>query len=317
MLTGMANAEEQKSGTTAAHATSIGLIAVLLWSLMTALMRIVADSFGITLGPALVYTLGSVWLMIVHRAGSLHRYPWKYVLVGGTLFVFYETSMALSIGLAATAAQSVEVSLINYLWPTMMVLLVAVLARPRRSGAVWRVLPGAILSTAGVVLAVGGNSHLDVDAVMGHIASNPLPYALVFAGALAWSVYAVITPLLAKGVDGTTVFFPAVAVFMWTFHFASGEGLPASMPSLGAWLSVIMAAMGIAGGYACWGYGILHGNLATLAAASYATPVLSVAASALILRLDLSLPFWCGAILVAGGSMLNQRMRARHLTDTT
>ena len=76
------------------------------------------------------------------------------------------------------------------------------------------------------------------------------------------------------GVDGTSVFFPCVAVALWIIHFASGQGWPAEPPSLVAWLFVFIAAAAIGGGYACWGYGILHGSMERLAIASYATPVL-------------------------------------------
>lgn len=289
------------------RATAVGLLAILLWSLMVALVRIVTDAFGATLGTAMVYTTGVVLLMIFHRPAPLKAYPKRYLLIGGALFVFYETAISLSIGLASTATQSVEVSLVNYLWPTMMVLLAAALAKPRAKGAVWRVLPGAVVATCGVVLSVGGNSGLDWQVAAANVASNPLPYLLAFAGAFAWAVYAVITPVLSEGQDGTSVFFPCVAVVLWVIHFASGEGMPDVMPQVGAWLAVPAAAAVIAGGYACWGYGILHGSLSKLAVASYATPLLSVAASALLLGLSLSLPFWCGAVLVVAGSLLNWR----------
>ena len=59
------------------------------------------------------------------------------------------------------------------------------------------------------------------------------------------------------------------------------------------------------------GYGILHGSMERLAIASYATPVLSTGASAVLLGLALSLPFWCGALLVAVGSVLNYLVSAR------
>ena len=285
--------------------TAVGFMAIILWGLMMALVRVVSTSFGATLGPALIYTCGKVLLLIFHRPAPIGKYPKRYLLVGGLLFVFYESSIALSIGLATTDAQSVEVSLVNYLWPTLMVLLAAALAKPRVPGAVWRAIPGAAVATAGVVLAVGGNSGLDWHAAAGHIIANPLPYALTFAGAIAWSVYAVITPDLSEGFDGTSVFFPGVAVALWIIHFTSGDGWPTTMPPAHAWLMVVLTAATIAGGYACWGYGILHGSMHTLAVASYATPVLSVGSSAIILGVSLSLPFWCGALLVVFGSVLN------------
>lgn len=285
------------------RATSVGMMAIVLWSMMIGLVRVVSNSFGATLGSALIYTCGAIGLFIFHRPAPLRDYPRRYLLIGGALFVFYEAAVSLAVGLASSSASSVEVSLVNYLWPTMMVLLTAAVSHRRY--AVWFALPGAIVATAGVVLAVGGNNGLDWHAALQHVVGNPLPYALAFAGAFAWSVYAVFTPALAKGMDGTSVFFPCVAVMLWIVHFVSGEGWPSAMPGPLAWLAVVACAAVIAGGYACWGYGILHGSMEKLAIASYATPLLSVMMSALLLGLSLSLPFWCGAVLVAAGSILN------------
>ena len=230
----MANGAQNASGTPApaashscghvvsARATTIGLMAILLWSFMAGTVRIVSENFGATLGSALIYTVGGILLLMFRRPAPIREFPKKYLIIGGLLFVFYESSISLSLGLASTDASSVEVSLVNYLWPTMMVLLSAGVSH--RKHAVVKVLPGAIVATAGVVLAVGGNSGLDWHAAVQHIAANPLPYALAFVGALAWSVYAVFTPAMSHGVDGTSLFFPCVAVALWIIHFASWQG---------------------------------------------------------------------------------------------
>ena len=105
-----------------ARATTIGLMAILLWSVMAAAVRIVAEDFGATLGSALIYTVGGVLLLVFRRPAPIREFPRPYLIVGGLLFVFYESSISLSLGLAPTAEASVEVSLVNYLWPTMMAL---------------------------------------------------------------------------------------------------------------------------------------------------------------------------------------------------
>lgn len=165
--------------------TIIGLCAIVLWGFMAGLVRLVADAFGATLGSALIYTVGGMMLMIVRRPASIRKAPRKYLIIGGAMFIAYEASISLSIGLASTAAQSVEVSLVNYLWPTLLVLMTAAVSHKR--GAVWKALPGAIVATIGVAMAVGGES-LDVHEAMRNIASNPLPYALALAGAFIWAV---------------------------------------------------------------------------------------------------------------------------------
>lgn len=184
-------------------ATLIGLFAIVLWGFMAGLVRLVSESFGATLGSALVYTVGGVMLFIVRRPKPIREAPRKYLIAGGLMFIAYEASISLSIGLATTNAQSVEVSLVNYLWPTLLVLMTAAVSHKR--GAVAKAIPGAVIATIGVAMAVGGES-LDMQEAVHNIASNPLPYVLAFVGAFIWAIYATFTPSLSGGYDGTTDF---------------------------------------------------------------------------------------------------------------
>lgn len=282
--------------------TVVGLSAILLWGFMAGLVRIVADNFGATLGSALIYTVGGVLLLVARRPAPIGKYPHKYLLVGGVMFVLYEASISLAIGLASTSAQSLEVSLVNYLWPTLLVLMTAAFSHKR--GAVWRALPGAVIATIGVGLAVGGED-LDVNVALQNIVSNPLPYLMAFVGAFIWASYATVTPSMSNGYDGTTIFFCCVAVTLWIIHFVSRQGLPAQAPSVWGFVAVFACALSIAGGYACWGYGMLHGNMETLALGSYATPILSTASGTVLLGVALGMPFWVGVMLVVTGSLIN------------
>ncbi|MEE1294372.1 MAG: aromatic amino acid DMT transporter YddG [Bifidobacterium merycicum] len=279
----------------------IGLCAILLWGFMAGLVRIVANDFGATLGSALIYTVGGAMLLIVRKPAPIRRYPRRYLLVGGLMFVFYEASISLAIGLAFTSAQSIEVSLINYLWPSLLVLMTA--AFSRRKGAVWRALPGVIIVTIGIALAVGGD-RLDINGALANIA-NPLPYLLALLGAFVWSLYATVAPAMSGGYDGTAIFICFVAVTLWIIHFASVQGVPDRMPSFWGFVAVVACAISIAGGYACWGYGMLHGDMEVLSLGSYATPVLSTASSMVLLGVALGASFWIGVALVVGGTLVN------------
>lgn len=283
-------------------ATLIGLFAIVLWGFMAGLVRLVSESFGATLGSALIYTVGGVMLFIVRRPKPIREAPCKYLIAGGLMFIAYEASISLSIGLATTNAQSVEVSLVNYLWPTLLVLMTAAVSHKR--GAVAKAIPGAVIATIGVAMAVGGES-LDMQEAVHNIASNPLPYVLAFVGAFIWAIYATFTPSLSGGYDGTTIFFCCVAVVLWTIHFVSGDGLPDTAPGIGGYAALIACAASISGGYACWGYGMLHGSMETLAIGSYATPLFSTASSTLLLGVALGMPFWIGVVLVVAGSLIN------------
>ena len=297
------NAYSPLKGHAIAHSgTVIGLLAIVLWGFMAGLVRLVSESFGATLGSALIYTVGGILLLVVRKPTPIRRAPRKYLIICGIMFVAYEASISLSIGLASTAAQSVEVSLVNYLWPTLLVLMTAAVSHKR--GAVWKALPGAIVATIGVAMAVGGES-LNVHEALRNISSNPLPYALAFAGAFIWAIYATVTPKMSDGYDGTTIFFCCVAVVLWLIHFTSGEGLPATAPGIGGYVALAACAASIAGGYACWGYGMLHGSMETLAIGSYATPLFSTASSTVLLGVALGASFWIGVALVLGGTLVN------------
>lgn len=297
------NAYSPLKGHAIAHSgTVIGLLAIVLWGFMAGLVRLVSESFGVTLGSALIYTVGGILLLVVRKPTPIRRAPRKYLIICGIMFVAYEASISLSIGLASTAAQSVEVSLVNYLWPTLLVLMTAAVSHKR--DAVWKALPGAIVATIGVAMAVGGES-LNVHEALRNISSNPLPYALAFAGAFIWAIYATVTPKMSDGYDGTTIFFCCVAVVLWLIHFTSGEGLPATAPGIGGYVALAACAASIAGGYACWGYGMLHGSMETLAIGSYATPLFSTASSTVLLGVALGASFWIGVALVVGGTLVN------------
>ena len=110
-------------GRTRRRATAVGFLAVLFWSLLIGFMRLVTQSFGSLLGVALIYTLVVAFMWIVRRPAPLATYSPRYLLIAGFLFVATEVLTSQAVGLAATPAQAIEVSIVNYLWPTFIVVL--------------------------------------------------------------------------------------------------------------------------------------------------------------------------------------------------
>ena len=273
------------------RATMVGFLALVFWSMMFGFVRLTSQGFGVLLGGALIYTLGAISLFIVLRPSRPNAYSLKYLLVSGGLFVFYELSM------------------VNYLWPSLTVLLNSTVMRGARGFA--RALPGAAVATVGVMLAIGGDAGLDAGVVAADISSNPLPFALTLAAALAWASYSVVTPRITNGKDATPYFMIGVAAVFWVMFATSGAPVPQSMPSVGSILALLAAMGSIAAGYACWNHGLLFGNASRMALASYAAPFLSVVASSIILGLALPGLFWAGVAFVVAGSLLNLLMGKR------
>ncbi|WP_348693113.1 aromatic amino acid DMT transporter YddG [Duganella fentianensis] len=281
------------------RATLIGLVAVVLWSSLVALIRSVSSHFGATGGAALMYSVASLFLLLTVgwvRPGDMPR---RYLLWGSVLFVSYELCFALSIGYADTAHQAIEVGMVNYLWPTLTIV-AAILFNRQRSN--WLILPGFVLSIIGICWVLGGAQGFDPAAMLANVQANPLSYVLALAGALIWAAYCTVTARMAAGKNGVTLFFILVSLSLWVkYLLLGGEPMHVSGSAI-AYLLLAAAAMGF--GYGAWNIGILHGNVTILAGASYFIPVLSAALSAWLLQAPLSLAFWQGAAMVSGGATL-------------
>lgn len=272
---------------------------------MVGLLRLTTNAFGAQLGTALVYTLGATLLFAVHRPAPLREIPRAYLAAGGGLFVSYEAIFALAIGLASTESQTIEVSMLNYLWPTLTVVFWAIAQRRPGAGiaSVFAIAPGAVLATVGVALTVGGEEILRSGGLFGEVASNPLPYALAFTAAILWGLYNNVGPALSNGRDATAYFFAAIAIVLWIVFLASGAPMPAHAPDIAQIFPLLATAAAVATGYALWGHGIMRGSMRVLSIASYFAPVLSSAASSILLATMPSPVFWIGAACVAAGSI--------------
>ena len=280
----------------------MGIAGILCWSLMIGLLRATMNAFGSELGGALVYTVGAVLLFLVSRPTPLRRLSRKFLLASGAFFVSYEVLLALAVGLAASPAQTLEVSMLNYLWPTFTVLLWALFGEDERGASFLRVLPGAVVATIGVALAVGGQDLLARGSAFAEFFVNPAPYVLTGIAALLWGLYNTVTPKMSDGGNAIAYFFMAVAIALWAVFFAKGAPLPASFEPADL-VPLIATAAAVAAGYALWGHAIVRGDMRVLSISSYATPVLSTVATTVILAAAPGPVFWVGAALVVIGSI--------------
>lgn len=280
-------------------ATLSGLLAILLWGTVVGLIRGVSENFGPIGGAALIYTVGSILLVLLLGFPKLRSFPRSYLLVGSILFVAYEICLSLSLGFAANRGQAIELGIINYLWPCFTVIL-AMLINGQRAGVL--VVPGILLSVCGIVWVVGGSGGLSLERTASNILSNPLSYGLAFSGAIIWAVYCNVTKRFADGKNGVALFFMLTAAVLWAKYLLSAEPPLAFTASATIELCVTGGAM--AAGYAFWNVGILRGNLTLLATASYFTPVFSAVFAAVWLSTPLTTSFWQGVAMVTAGSLL-------------
>ncbi|EID4380410.1 aromatic amino acid DMT transporter YddG [Vibrio parahaemolyticus] len=279
--------------------TLYGCIAILSWSCLLGIGRLVTESLGPVGGAAMLYSLSSIFLLIVVGIPKLSYFSSKYLIVGGAMFVCYEIFLALALGYSNSRAQAIEVSIVNYLWPALTVLF-AVLGSNKKPN--WLLYPAVTLAFIGVAWTVSGDNGLSLTQIISNVSSNPLVYFMAFTGAVIWAVYCNLTQRQQSKHNAITLFFIATAVSLWVkYAFADEPTMTFSWSALGY---LFASAALMAGGYGLWNIAIVGGNMVFLATLSYFTPIFSALFSSLILGVTLSNSFWQGVVMVTVGSLL-------------
>lgn len=285
---------------TVSRATLIGLVAILLWSTTVGLLRSVSEAFGATGGAALIYTTTACLLCLSRGLPRPGAMPAIYLWLGGVLFVGYEICLALAIGLASDRSQSLELGMINYLWPCLTIVLAIPFNQQRFRVWLW---PGLLLSLLGIVWVMKGSGSGSPALLWQNMLRNPVAYALAFIAALTWALYNNLTRRFARGSNGVTLFFILTALVLWLKYAFSDHTAPMTF-TLVPLLEVLFVGLSTAIAYSAWNHGIQQGNLTLLATASYFTPVLSALMGSLWLGLTPPLAFWQGVAMITLGSLI-------------
>lgn len=283
-------------------ATLIGFSAILQWSTLVGLLKKISFSIGADWAVLLMYSLSTVILLLIFKIPNLKRVPPIYLISGTLLFLIYELCFSYAIALAQTAQQAIEVSLVNYLWPSLTILTMIAFKVLKFNPLV---LLGLAISLGGIIWIQTGNGQFDWTTVMSNLQTNPLSYILAFLGASLWAIYCVITKKYSQGHNPISFFFLAISVVLWLkMLFAQGGSV--SFPDLDLTTALCLGLVSLmtALGYSAWNIGIIKGNITILVTLSYFSPIFSAVFSMLILQTSLSTHFWHGAILVTLGSFI-------------
>ena len=187
--------------------TSAGLGAVLFWSTSIALGRSLTEKLGSLTAIALINLAGGVWgsaVQILHRKSraSIFNFPGLYLLGCGSLYVLYQASLYIALGLARTHSQVLEVGLLNYLWP--MLTLVSTVWIFKLKFRVW-LIPGVLMAITGVLLATSQNQDLSWVSFANNFGQNSVPYILGLVAAISWALYSTLSRKWAGDRPGNAV----------------------------------------------------------------------------------------------------------------
>ncbi|MCB6144409.1 aromatic amino acid DMT transporter YddG [Providencia rettgeri] len=271
----------------------------MLWSTMVGLIRSVSENFGPVGGAALVYTVGSLVLVLVMGIPKITKYPKRYLLWGTVLFVSYEICFVLALGLANNRQQAIELGMVNYLWPSFTIALAVFFNRQRFTLLLGL---GLVLAFMGLIWVISGNQPLSVQTILANIQSNPLCYFLAFIGAIVWSFYSNVTKRISGGHNGMVLFFIMTSIGLWILYFFSTP--TAFIINSESLLLLLVASIATGGANALWTFAVIKGNVAFLGTLSYFTPVISTAFASMLLSTALTLSFWQGVLMVTMGSVI-------------
>jgi drug/metabolite transporter (DMT)-like permease len=258
----------------------MGVAAVVLWSATAVLVVLGGQRVGAWQFVAISSLIGGVVQVIYYAAVA--RMPLRALLcpplrawlaIGGLLVVYL---LAITNALVlADPAQKVGVSLVNYLWPTLTVVLALVLVPGTRGG--WPLAAAAALSLAGI--GVGNWDWLASLRQGAHPGPGGLSMWAYVLGAVAAVTWALYSALIARWRGWINAYATAPLGFLLSGLAAAIIGKwrgQWSAMDAGEWLSAIFYGLGpCAAGYLLWELALHRAPPTTLGLLGSATPVLS------------------------------------------
>lgn len=283
------------SAATERSATLVGSGAIGLWSALTLLVTFVPGVPPFQL-VALTFAVGSALMLVKwYVAGqcTVERliHPWRVWLLGvGGIFGYHAFYFA-----ALYLAPPLETSLINYLWPLLIVLFSALLPGERLR---WFHGLGAALGLAGTAILIAGEKELAFTSE--HVAG----YACALGAAVTWAAYSVLSRRVAHvSSDSVGGFMTATAFLAFVIH-ANFETTVWPQGAL-AWAAVVLLGLGPLGAaFFLWDHGVKRGDIRVLGAASYAAPLISTLLLVAFGRGEASGRVMVALALIVGGAAL-------------
>ena len=284
----------------------MGLVAIVLWSSSVAFIRTLSEQMGpfSTIAFSYLFAGGVAVAATASTPGGLHRLgrqPPRYLWGCGALFVTYTACFCLSVGLAADRSQVLEVGLVNYLWPSLTLLLSLPIQGHR---ARWPLVPGMVAASAGVVIATAQAGGLSLAGLLANARANAVPYGLALTGAVAWALYSNLARRWGGPASGAPLFLVASGLAVLPLRFVFGETTSWSPRLAGEFL--YMSLIVTVAAYVFWDRAMRKGNMVLVAAFSYFTPLLSTVVTALYLAVVPGPWIWIACALVVAGAAICQ-----------
>ena len=288
--------------------TLIGLFAVIVWGMSLPFTRICEEHFGILAVMGAIFTgsgalglLNNLW----RRKGSFDRAVFLNPFLYGRGVFFSLHEILIMSAIVVVRKDNVPiVILINYLWPTAIILCSVLLAGVRIMRW-WAFGLGSL-----VVLASLSIEMLGPHGFSGEVFTDKtdcLAYVMAFVGAISWGLYCALSRRAGEATGGGTVipFFQLTLALALPLSFLPGY---ATWENLKGWWYLLLGGYCILQflAYLSWDFGMRKGNIVALSLCADFIPWLSLFTSYLLLGVTLENKTIIAAISLVAGAMITR-----------
>jgi len=261
-------------------ANILGVAAILSWAVTVPAIRIAQEELGTLTAAGLSALLSGVLLTLFATIrsrgfGWIRQLERKHLLFCGPLFVAYFCSLYFALGLAHSRVEALSVGLVNYLWPSLVLLFSIPLLgrRPRKSVF----CAGLLLVWGGVLMAWTRQRSAASGDEVGAFGFGVLPIVLALVASITWALYSNLARLFRQrdSVAAVGVFF---LVTSCAFLSAGGIRIADAQWNFRSVLALaVLSICSMSLAYVFWDTAMRDGDLVLLGALANTIPVLSIA----------------------------------------
>lgn len=286
-------------------ANTLGIVSLVFWCMNVAVTRQLGEAhpFGM---PGLSFFIGGV-ILVAWDTFRRRPPPWKsdagpaFWLFGGFCYIVYMILYVVSLSTSSSREVVLPLGLINYMWPSLILLLMPLFFPGRVRWAI--LIAGIALCVIGVGFALlWGLSFRDIAGVM----RNDWQAVVMMAiAAFLWALYSNIARKWGGTANGVGWFFLLTGLVLLALWVGSGEPLGFESAMLGPLLlhSVAISAVG----YLLWDLGVRWGDMSLLGTLANFLPIGSSLFGAWYLGNSTTSGLWIGCVLVTVGAILCRR----------
>ena len=283
-------------------ATCIGLCAILLWASIIAFIKKVSLFWGADLALLFIYSVSTIILLIIFGLPDFKKIPKGFLVFTTILFTAFEFCLSYAVALTQTERQAIEVSVLNYLWPSFTIIALMMVKEFKLNIFIFF---GVTISILSVFYILTNGQWQNFNIMLHNMMDNPIVYILALSAASIWAWYCVVVRKFKIHENPIAFYFLVISILLWLKFFLISDGQSQLQNfSMEALVYVLIAAFALGMGYASWNIGIVHGNISLLVASSYFTPIISSLFAVFMLNIALPETFWTGVIAISIGSFI-------------